>query len=154
MVRLNVEAVIDLTGRFVPRDGRARPAAPSINIASTAAFQPMPGTATYAATKSFVLSQSEALHRSSRAPGSASPPSAPARCGPSSSRSPASDELTGSAPDFVWSAAEEIATAAVEGVEAGKRMVVPGAINRATALAGHLVPTRLMLGAIDRGWNR
>ena len=34
-----------------------------INIASTAAFQPMPGTATYAATKAFVLSLSEAVAR-------------------------------------------------------------------------------------------
>ena len=33
-----------------------------INIASTAAFQPIPGTSTYAATKAFVLSLSEAVH--------------------------------------------------------------------------------------------
>ncbi len=33
-----------------------------INIASTAAFQPIPFTANYAATKAFVLSLSEATH--------------------------------------------------------------------------------------------
>ena len=33
-----------------------------INVASTAAFQPMPDNATYAATKAFVLSLSEATH--------------------------------------------------------------------------------------------
>ena len=40
--------------------GRGRGAI--INLASTAAFQPMPGNATYAATKAFVLSLGEATH--------------------------------------------------------------------------------------------
>src|SRR5262245_7613575 len=49
MVRLNVEAVVDLAGRVVEgmvRRGRGA----IINIASTAAFQPLPGQATYGAT--------------------------------------------------------------------------------------------------------
>ena len=61
MVRLNCEALLDLQVRYLPAMiDRGRGAV--INIASTAAFQPIPGTATYAATKAFVLSLSEAVH--------------------------------------------------------------------------------------------
>ena len=50
-----------------------------INIASTAAFQPIPGTATYAATKAFVLALSEGTHNELvRARASRSPRSVPA----------------------------------------------------------------------------
>ena len=61
MVRLNCEALLDLQARYLPAMvERGRGAV--INIASTAAFQPIPGTATYAATKAFVLSLTEAVH--------------------------------------------------------------------------------------------
>ena len=61
MVRLNCEALLDLQARYLPAMvERGRGAV--INIASTAAFQPIPGNATYAATKAFVLSLSEAVH--------------------------------------------------------------------------------------------
>ena len=58
MVRLNVEAVVDLTHALLPRLGRG---SFLLNVASTAGFQPVPLFATYAATKAFVLSFSEAL---------------------------------------------------------------------------------------------
>jgi short-subunit dehydrogenase len=61
MVRLNAEAVVALCARFVPemlRRGRGG----VLNVASTAAFQPLPRQATYAATKAFVLSFTDSLH--------------------------------------------------------------------------------------------
>ncbi len=61
MMRLNMEAVMVLSHRF----GRAMYCAGRggiINVASTAAFQACPGFGTYAATKAFVLSFTEALH--------------------------------------------------------------------------------------------
>ncbi|HVK23233.1 MAG TPA: SDR family oxidoreductase [Actinokineospora sp.] len=59
-VRLNCAAVVDLTRRFLPAMiGRGRGTV--VNVASTAAFQPVPHMAVYAATKAFVLSFSEAL---------------------------------------------------------------------------------------------
>jgi short-subunit dehydrogenase len=60
MIDLNVKAVVELTHRFLqPMLERKQGAI--INVASTAAFQPVPFMATYAATKAFVLSFSEAL---------------------------------------------------------------------------------------------
>ena len=58
LVRLNCEAVVDLTHLLLPR---LAPGSFIVNVASTAAFQPVPLFATYAASKAFVLSLSEAL---------------------------------------------------------------------------------------------
>ena len=60
-VRLNVEALVDLTGAFI-NEMVDRGEGAILNVASTASFQPLPGMATYAATKAFVRSFSEAVH--------------------------------------------------------------------------------------------
>lgn len=65
MIDLNVKALVDLTYRFLA-PMRARKRGTIINVASTAAFQPVPFMATYAATKAFVLSFSEALWEENR----------------------------------------------------------------------------------------
>jgi len=65
MIDLNVRALVELTYRYLT-GMRARKAGAIINVASTAAFQPVPFMATYAATKAFVLSFSEALWEENR----------------------------------------------------------------------------------------
>src|SRR6267143_3220415 len=65
MIDLNIKSLVDLTHRFLgPMIERKQGAI--INVASTAAFQPVPFMATYAATKAFVLSFSEALWEENR----------------------------------------------------------------------------------------
>ncbi len=59
-ITLNVAALVDLTHAFLPAMVGRR-AGGVINVASTAAFQPLPYMAVYGATKAFVLSFSEAL---------------------------------------------------------------------------------------------
>lgn len=68
MIELNVTALVALTHLYLP-PMRARRGGAIINVASTAAFQPVPYMATYAATKAFVLSFSEALWEENRAYG-------------------------------------------------------------------------------------
>src|SRR5262245_4758173 len=53
IVRVNVEAVVDLSSRYLPKMVERRRGA-IINVASTASFQPLPGAATYGASKAFV----------------------------------------------------------------------------------------------------
>ena len=65
MIQLNVRAVVDLTYRFIG-PMRERKRGTIINVASTAGFQAVPYMATYAATKAFVLSFSEALAEENR----------------------------------------------------------------------------------------
>lgn len=60
MIRLNVLGLVAVTGLYLPRM-IARGDGVVINVGSTAALQPMPYLAAYAASKAFVLSLGEAL---------------------------------------------------------------------------------------------
>jgi short-subunit dehydrogenase len=60
MIHINVEALVALTGLYLPRLV-AKGHGAVINVASTAAMAPVPYLAVYAASKAFVLSFSEAL---------------------------------------------------------------------------------------------
>lgn len=65
IIDLNVKSLVELTHRFlVPM--REQRQGTIINVASTAAFQAVPFMATYAATKAFVLSFSEAIAEENR----------------------------------------------------------------------------------------
>jgi short-subunit dehydrogenase len=68
IIQLNVRALVDLTYRFL-QPMRERKGGTIINVASTAGFQAVPYMATYAATKAFVLSFSEALWEENRSHG-------------------------------------------------------------------------------------
>ena len=67
-VRLNCLTLTGLTARYLPVM-RERKNGTIINIASTAAFQPLPHMAVYGATKAFVLSFTEALWSETRKDG-------------------------------------------------------------------------------------
>lgn len=60
MLTVNINALIRLTYLFIP-NMLARGKGGVINVASTAAFQPVPYIAVYSASKSFVLNFTEAL---------------------------------------------------------------------------------------------
>ena len=65
MIDLNIKSLVELTYRFlVPM--RELKQGTIINVASTAGFQPVPFMASYAASKAFVLSFSEALWEENR----------------------------------------------------------------------------------------
>jgi uncharacterized protein len=65
MITLNVMALVALTHRYL-RKMRERKKGVIINVSSTASFQPIPYFATYAATKAFVTSFSEAIAEENR----------------------------------------------------------------------------------------
>src|SRR5947209_2306593 len=65
MIRLNIGALTHLTRLFLPGFIQRRSGG-ILNVASTAAFQPGPLMAVYYATKSYVVSFSEALHNEAR----------------------------------------------------------------------------------------
>lgn len=65
MLDVNIRTVVELTHRFLS-PMRKRKQGTIVNVASTAGFQPVPFMATYAATKAFVLSFSEALWEENR----------------------------------------------------------------------------------------
>src|SRR3954451_11612793 len=61
MIDLNVRVLTELSLRFA--DSLVRHRGGILNVASIASFMPGPGMAVYHATKAYVLSLSEALHR-------------------------------------------------------------------------------------------
>lgn len=61
MLQANVVALVELTHAFLPQLAERVPSA-VVNVASAAAYQPVPYMAVYAATKAFVLSFSQALY--------------------------------------------------------------------------------------------
>lgn len=60
MIELNIRSLVALTHRYLAAM-RERKGGMIVNVSSTAGFQPIPFMATYAATKAFVSSFSEAL---------------------------------------------------------------------------------------------
>ncbi len=154
MIELNCAALADLQGRYLPpmiERGRGC----VINLASMAAFQPIPSNAVYAATKAFVLSLSEAVHE--ELSGIKSGVGLTAVCpGPVKTEFVAEAGMGGAedrTPDFVWLTADQVAEAAVEGAEKGKRVVVPGLLQRATAVGGQHLPRALLLPLAGRVWR-
>ena len=151
MIRTNVEAVIALTGHFLPgMIERGRGAV--LNLASLIAFQPMPFQATYGASKAAVLSFTEALHEELRGKGvtitAVCPGPVRTEFGEVGGFGGADDKI----PDFVWLEADKVASDAVEGLESGERVVVPGALNQMAAYAGHYMPRSLLLPTVRRVW--
>jgi short-subunit dehydrogenase len=57
-------------------------------------------------------------------------------------------------PSFVWSSAEEVAKAGIEGAEKGKRVVVPGMFNRFQTSLGRHGPRSLLLGPAAAAYRR
>ncbi|MEA2289547.1 MAG: uncharacterized protein QOD55_1544 [Solirubrobacteraceae bacterium] len=149
MVQLNVAAVHELTLAFV-RGMVARRAGAILNVASIAAFQPVPGMATYAATKAFVQSFSEALHAELAGSGVSctvlAPGPVPTEFGEVAGTE-ASETLV---PGFATIDPGEVATAAVRGMLRGRRSVVPGTATKALATGGRYVPRSILLSAARR----
>jgi hypothetical protein len=118
-----------------------------LNTASTAAFQPLPGQAGYGASKAFVLSYSRALGAELRGSGvtvtTLCP--GPVETGFAESAGMTDAEASESLPRFMWVPAAEVARAAVDGLGAGRAVVIPGAANRTAAVLAHLAPKALIL---------
>ncbi len=149
MVRLNVLALHELTGAFLwPMVERG--AGAILNVASVVAFQPLPGFATYAATKSFVQTFSESLHAELSGTGvsvtTLSPGPVATEFGAVAGVGAAEDM----APGGMAVSAPDVAAAAVRGMLHGKRSVVPGVATKGMVIGGRLVPRSLLLPAVKR----
>jgi short-subunit dehydrogenase len=148
-IDLNVRALVALThrvlGGMVDRGTGA-----IVNVASTAAFQPMPRQNVYAATKSFVLFFSEGLSQELRGTGVSVTVLCP---GPTKTEFfPDMEKMSADTPGVFWQTAEEVAKAGIDGLFKRKRVVVPKWINRIGAVSGQHSPRFATLQVIDRFW--
>lgn len=141
MIQLNVQALTDLTRILLPgmlerKKGRI------LNVASTAAFQPGSLMAVYYATKSYVLSFSEALNEELKGTGV----SATCLCpGPTRSQFQKRAGL-GDVPLFRYASMDsvKVAEAGYDGLMKEKPLVIPGFVNKLTAFMTRFVPRALV----------
>jgi short-subunit dehydrogenase len=144
MVRLNVNAVHDFVAAFLPGMVE-RGSGAILNLASVAAFQPMPRNATYSATKAFVLSLSESIHGELSGSGVSCTALCPGPVPTEFSDVAGVGQEQGDVPGFVWVPAADVARAGIEGMVAGKRVVIPGVVHRAIAAGGRFAPRSVLL---------
>jgi uncharacterized protein len=149
-IRLNALALTGLTGRVVSEfagGGRLR----VLNVASLGALYPMPTLAVYSATKSFVLDFSLAL-REELAPSVSVSVLCPNAIRTNQCVDDYLDGL-GLASRLACMGAEDIARIAMDGVERGKAVIVPGRFNRVLAAVSRFVPRALAMKAVRRYWG-
>lgn len=154
MIRVNVEALVALTTALLPGMVESGQGA-VINVASVAAFQPIPVQTVYAATKAFVRSFTEGISAELKGTGV----TATALC-----PGPVATEFVDAAgfkkgmdemPSFVsWSTPQDVARAGLDAAAKGKRVVVPGISNRATAMLGYYGPRAMVLGPMAKIYRR
>jgi short-subunit dehydrogenase len=147
-VRVNTEAVADLTARWLP--GMVERGAGAVLItASTAAFQPLPGNAIYSAAKSFALTFAEALNHEVKGRGVAVTALCPGPVKSGFQDASGAHDFASGLPKPLWRTPEQVAAAGIEGLEHGRRVVVPGAPNRVLATIGRLSPRTVVLRVMD-----
>jgi uncharacterized protein len=146
MIDLDVRALTDLSLAFI--DSLKRRRGGILNVASIAAFMPGPGMAVYYASKAYVLSFSEALHRELKPKGVRVTVLCP---GPVPTEFQARAGMSGDPlPRLLTRSAEQVAKDAYRGLMQGRRVVVPGAANRVVATALRFTPHRILLDLIAR----
>jgi hypothetical protein len=139
MMHVNMDSLVALTRLFAPpmlarKNGRI------MNVASTAAFQPGPFANIYFATKAFVLSFSHALAEELEGTGV----TVTALC-PGSTRTEFFEraKMQNFRRDSIMMDAGVVAQAGYRGLMRGKRVVIPGVMNKLSAALASVVPTRM-----------
>lgn len=143
MIDLNITGLTRMLTHFLPpmiAAGKGR----ILNVASIAAFQPVPSLATYAATKAYVLSLTESLAEELNGTGV----SVTALCpGVTATNMVANaQEKSGGLklPAFIVGDVEEVAAQGYRACIKGDAICVPGAVNLAATVTGRATPKWLL----------
>jgi len=145
MIDLNIKSLVDLTWKFLA-PMRERKQGAIINVASTAAFQAVPFMATYAATKAFVLSFSEALWEENRLYGI----KVMALC-PGVTETNFFEAARGKKPPArVAQTPEEVVETALKGLDRSKSHIISGWTNFMMTQSERLAPRSLVTRVAGR----
>jgi len=146
LVEVDVVAVVDLCTRFV-RGMVERRRGAILNVASTAAFQPLPAQAAYGAAKAFVLSYTQSLVGELKGSGVTATAlcPGPVHTGFGERAGFSKEDAEAALPAVMWVEAAEVARAAVDGLDKGRMVVIPGVANRVAATLAQVTPRTLLL---------
>jgi hypothetical protein len=150
-IQLNVTALVRLT-HVVAVEMSARGRGGILNVSSLAGFQPGPMNATYAATKAFITSFTEAIHEELRDTGVSVTVLCPGftRTGfQETANVPAS-----AVPGFLWQEADEVARCGLDALAKNHALAIPGPINKTlgafTKVTPHAITRRMAAVVIKR----
>ena len=138
MIAVNIAAMVELTGMLLPELRRRGGAV--INVASTAAFQPMPRMQTYAATKAFVVNWSVALARELGPAGVRVQALCPGPTRTDFGRRAGFDGRVGSR---IEHDVQRVVDTSFRSLQAGRVVAVPGILNGSVAWIARRLPLRL-----------
>lgn len=144
MISLNVMALVALTHRYLQKM-RERRGGTIINVSSSAGFQPIPFMATYAATKAFVTSFSEALAEENRPHGITVTALCPGPTDTDFFRVANAKPLQMKG----MQTPEEVVETALNAARRGRATIVSGWTNYIGSLLGTFVPNAVVTRAIS-----
>lgn len=146
MVRLNVEAVVDLACEVLG-PMRAVGAGRLVIVSSAAAWQPLPYMATYAASKAFELSFAEAIFEEVRGTGIRVTAACP---GPTRTEFSTAAGSPGAFAKLPHESAEGVVAATWRALDRGRPFVATGGLARLTVGCARVLPRRLVVWAAGR----
>jgi uncharacterized protein len=154
MIDLNISGLTAMISAFLPAmreraalgvEGRI------LNVASIAAFQPIPMLATYAASKAYVLSLTESLSEELKGSGVTVTALCPGMTATAMlSNAASANEKVSSIPSFMVGNVNDVARQGFEACMRGDVICIPGVMNQAAMLASRSTPKWLVrkLGGI------
>ncbi len=146
MIRLNVSALVALTHRYLAPMLK-RKHGMIINVASVAGFQPVPYFTTYAATKAFVLSFTEALSAECEGTGVFVSCLCP---GTTATRFHEVAGMQNRAYQAPAETAEQVVATALRAVERRRVVAISGRMNRIMVYSQRLAPRKVVVRAAAR----
>ncbi|MFW0788225.1 SDR family NAD(P)-dependent oxidoreductase [Gordonia sp. CPCC 205333] len=148
-VALNVVAVHDFVVGLLPKM-IFRGSGAILITGSTAGNQPSPNNSTYAASKAFANTLAESLHAELAGTGVSCTLLAPGPVRTEFGQVADLGAIEEHLPDFAWVSAEQAAEAALRGLAAGRRRIVPGVIAKVQDVGGRLTPRSILSPILRR----
>lgn len=150
MIQLNITSLVHLTYLVLPQM-IAKNSGKIMNVASTAAFQPGPNMAVYYATKAFVLSFSEALYAELKSKGITVTALCPGPTRTEFQKRARMENINLERSKLIpYMSAEKVARIGFDGLMKGKRVVIPGLLNKTGTKLVKIFPKSFVLAVLKK----
>jgi short-subunit dehydrogenase len=148
-IELNVTAVAELTYALIPAMVARRSGA-VLMLGSTAGFQPIPGSATYAASKAFVHAFAQALHSELHGTGVSCTLLTPGPVATEFNRTAGIAPHSDAHLTSISLTPQQVAETALRALDRGRRITIPGAVAKLQVAGSTLTPRPLLLPIMRR----
>ncbi len=151
MLRLNIEATVEMTHEIMKMRDSSRTFR-IINVASLAAYYPMPVKAMYASSKRFLLDFSRALGEELRSSDITVTALCPAGM-PTTPECISAIEAQGFAGRITTQNVGYVAAHTIDSALKGRSVYIPGLLNRLLKTAGSVVPPTIIARVVGSRWK-